>query len=51
MVAKIVVDTNILVNVLIGSKESASRELFRRCLRCEYQPLMSNTKSCSHRSL
>lgn len=42
MVAKIVVDTNIFINVLIGKRESASRELFRRCLKHEYQPLMSN---------
>lgn len=40
---KIVIDTNIFVNVLIGKKESSSRELFRRCLKLEYQPLMSNT--------
>ncbi len=42
MSLKIVIDTNILVNVLIGQKESSSRELFRRCLKRQYQPLMSN---------
>ena len=42
MVAKIVVDTNIFINVLVGKSESASREIFRRCLKREYQPLMSN---------
>ena len=42
MVEKIVVDTNILVNVFIGDRNSSSRMLFRKCLRREYQPLMSN---------
>ena len=42
MASKIVVDTNIFVNVLIGKHESASRELFRQCLLQKYQPLMSN---------
>ena len=42
MTEKIVIDTNILVNVFIGEKNSSSRMLFRKCLRQEYQPLMSN---------
>ena len=42
MNTKIVIDTNIFINVLIGKKESPSRELFRRCLKREYQPLMGN---------
>ena len=42
MTIKIVVDTNIFINVLIGKKESASRELFRRCLKLKYQPLMGH---------
>ena len=42
MVEKIVVDTNILINVLIGDRDSASRMLFRKCFHGEYQPLMSN---------
>lgn len=42
MVEKIVVDTNILVNVFIGDKYSFSRKLFRKCLLREYQPLMGN---------
>ena len=42
MVIKIVVDTNIFVSVLIGQKESASRELLRQCLQGKYQPLMGN---------
>lgn len=42
MTTKIVVDTNIFINVLIGTNGSASRELFRRCLKREFQPLMGN---------
>lgn len=42
MSIKIVIDTNILINVFLGKKESASREFFRRCLKLEYQPLISN---------
>ena len=42
MVTKIVVDTNIFINVLIGKRESVAREIFRRCLKREYQPLMGN---------
>jgi uncharacterized protein len=42
MTEKIVIDTNILVNVFIGDKNSSSRMLFRKCLLKEYQPLMSN---------
>lgn len=42
MAIKIVVDTNIFVSVLIGQKESASRELLRQCLQRKYQPLMGN---------
>ena len=42
MVAKIVIDTNVFINVLVGKNESASREIFRQCLKHEYQPLMSN---------
>lgn len=42
MTKKIVIDTNILVNVFVGDKNSSSRMLFRKCLQQEYQPLMSN---------
>ena len=42
MIIKIVVDTNIFVNALIGQKESASRELLRQCLQGKYQPLIGN---------
>ena len=42
MVAKIVVDTNVFVSVLIGREGSAARFVLRRCLQGNYQPLMSN---------
>ncbi|NJO96247.1 MAG: putative toxin-antitoxin system toxin component, PIN family [Hyellaceae cyanobacterium CSU_1_1] len=42
MAIKIVVDTNVFVGVLVGQRESASRELVRQCLRGKYQPLMGN---------
>ena len=42
MAVKIVVDTNVFINVLIGQSESASRELMRQCLQGKYQPLMGN---------
>lgn len=42
MVTKVVVDTNIFINILIGKRESVAREIFRRCLKRKYQPLMGN---------
>ncbi len=42
MVTKIVVDTNVFVSVLIGREGSAAREVLRRCLQGNYQPLMGN---------
>lgn len=42
MVTKIVVDTNVFVNVLIGREGSAARKVLRRCLQGHYQPLMGN---------
>ena len=42
MATRIVIDTNIFINVLIGKDGSASRELFRRCLKRQCQPLMGN---------
>ena len=42
MVTRIVVDTNVFINVLIGQGESASRKLFRQCLKGKYLPLMGN---------
>ena len=41
MAIKIVVDTSVFISALIGSKGS-SREIIRRCLKGEYQPLMGN---------
>ena len=38
----IVIDTSVLVSALIG-KRGPSREILRRCLKREYQPLISNT--------
>jgi putative PIN family toxin of toxin-antitoxin system len=54
MAIKIVVDTSVLISALISSSGS-SRELIRRCLKGEYQPLMGNTlfseyESVIHRS-
>jgi putative PIN family toxin of toxin-antitoxin system len=39
MSTKIVVDTSVFISALIGAKGS-SRDLIRRCLLGEYQPLM-----------
>ena len=41
MAETIVVDTNVLVSALIGS-DGASREVLRKCLTGEYNPLISN---------
>ena len=42
MVTKIVIDTNVFVSVLIGREGSAAREVLRRCLQGNYQPLIGN---------
>lgn len=42
MTEKIVVDTSVLVSALIGAK-GPGREILRRCLMKEYNPLISNT--------
>jgi len=54
MAIKIVVDTSVFISALISSQGS-SRELIRRCLKGEYQPLMGNAlfseyESVIHRS-
>ena len=41
MVDKIVIDTSVLINALIG-KEGPGREILRRCLMGHYTPLISN---------
>jgi len=41
MIKRVVVDTSVVVAALIGEKGPA-REILRRCLKGEFQPLMSN---------
>ncbi|QHG18364.1 putative toxin-antitoxin system toxin component, PIN family [Nostoc sp. ATCC 53789] len=50
MAIKIVVDTSVFISVLISSKGS-SRELIRRCLKGEYQPLMGNALFSEYESV
>ena len=50
MKTKIVVDTSVFISSLISTKGS-SRELIRRCLRQEYQPLMGNTLFSEYESV
>ncbi len=50
MTIKIVVDTSVFVSAIIG-KTGPSRELIRRCLKNEYQPLMGNALFCEYESL
>ena len=50
MAIKIVVDTSVFISALIGSKGS-SRELIRRCLKGEYQPLMGNALFSEYESV
>jgi putative PIN family toxin of toxin-antitoxin system len=47
---KIVVDTSVFISALIGSK-GPSRELIRRCLKREYQPLMGNALFSEYESV
>jgi putative PIN family toxin of toxin-antitoxin system len=50
MAIKIVVDTSVFISALISSKGS-SRELIRRCLKREYQPLMGNALFLEYESV
>lgn len=50
MAIKIVVDTSVLISALISSTGS-SRELIRRCLIGEYQPLMGNALFSEYESV
>jgi putative PIN family toxin of toxin-antitoxin system len=50
MTTKIVVDTSVFVSALLGPV-GPSRELIRRCLRGEYQPLMGNALFCEYESV
>ena len=50
MAIKIVVDTSVFISALISSKGS-SRELIRRCLKGEYQPLIGNALFSEYESV
>ncbi len=50
MTIKIVVDTSVFIAALLGATGS-SRELIRRCLKGEYQPLMGNALFSEYESL
>lgn len=50
MVSRIVIDTSIFISSLIGSK-GPSRELIRRCLLKEYQPLIGNVLFTEYESV
>ena len=50
MAIKIVVDTSVFISALISSTGS-SRELIRRCLKGEYQPLMGNALFAEYESV
>lgn len=50
MAIKIVVDTSVFISALISSTGS-SRELIRRCLKGEYQPLMGNALFSEYESV
>jgi putative PIN family toxin of toxin-antitoxin system len=50
MTIKIVVDTSVFISALIGP-QGPSRELIRRCLRGDYQPLMGNALFSEYESI
>ncbi|MBR8835600.1 MAG: putative toxin-antitoxin system toxin component, PIN family [Stigonema ocellatum SAG 48.90 = DSM 106950] len=50
MAIKIVVDTSVFISALISSQGS-SRELVRRCLKGEYQPLVGNALFSEYESV
>jgi len=41
MVKTIVIDTSVLISALTG-KRGPGREVLRKCLQCDYKPLISN---------
>ena len=47
---RIVIDTSVFISALIGPR-GPSRELIRRCLRGDYQPLMGNALFCEYESV
>lgn len=50
MSVKIVVDTNVFIGAIISS-QGLNRQLIRRCLLGEYQPLMSNALYLEYESV
>jgi putative PIN family toxin of toxin-antitoxin system len=50
MSAKIVIDTNVFISALIGPT-GPSRELIRRCLMGDYQPLIGNALFCEYEAV
>jgi putative PIN family toxin of toxin-antitoxin system len=50
MSAKIVVDTNVFIGAIL-SPQLLNRELIRRCLLGEYQPMMSNALYLEYESV
>ena len=50
MTARIVIDTSVFVSALIGPS-GPSRQLIRRCLAGEYQPLMGTSLFCEYESV
>jgi putative PIN family toxin of toxin-antitoxin system len=50
MAIKIVVDTSVFISALIGP-QGPNRELIRRCLKGDYQPLMGNALFSEYESV
>jgi putative PIN family toxin of toxin-antitoxin system len=50
MSVKIVVDTNVFIGAILSS-DGLNRELIRRCLLGEYQPMMSNALYLEYESV
>jgi len=48
--ARIVIDTSVFISALMGPA-GPSRELIRRCLMGDYQPLMGNALFCEYESV
>nr|WP_309742976.1 putative toxin-antitoxin system toxin component, PIN family [Chamaesiphon sp. OTE_20_metabat_361] len=49
-IVKIVVDTNVFIGAILSS-QGLNRELIRRCLLGEYQPMMSNALYLKYESV
>jgi predicted nucleic acid-binding protein len=50
MPIRIVIDASVFVSAIIGSA-GPSRELIRRCLKGDYQPLMGTALFCEYESV